>query len=65
MTCWLLELPGRYRSLYLHTAESDTSIGFTFLAAEAKRFATREAAQADCVRLNGALGAQPVEHIFD
>jgi hypothetical protein len=60
--CWLLELPGG--RLYLHTARSETSCGFTSDVYSAQRFPTREAAEAERDALNGAFGAQPVEHGF-
>lgn len=58
---WLLEAPG---PLYLHTARGPGVCGFTTSPCDAQRFPTREAAEAERDKLNGAFGAQPVEHIF-
>jgi hypothetical protein len=58
---WLLELPG---PLYLHPARSNAGGGFTFNVWDAQRFATRADAEKERDALNGALGAQPVEHGF-
>lgn len=62
--CWLLELTGPHGSLYLHTARGPGVCGFTQTAHDAQRFATRAEAEAERVALNGAFGAQPVEHGF-
>jgi hypothetical protein len=59
--CWLLELPG---PLYLTSARSSTSIGFSNNVYDARRFETFDDAEAERIALCGALGAQPTEHAF-
>ena len=64
--CWLLEIPGNnHCPMYLHPARGEGVAGFTYSPQDAQRFPTKAAAQAERDRLNGALGAQAVEHGFD
>lgn len=58
---WLLELPG---PLYLSTAVSDASVGFTSDPWAAWQFPTQATAELVAKRLNGAFGAKAEEHGF-
>lgn len=50
--------------MWLHPARGEGVCGFTMSAFDAQRFPTKAAALAERDALNGALGAEPTEHIF-